>query len=159
MLDMVGHNHMLLTLNAALDSDRYSEPESAMRLSVGYTSTENYVSFGPETGGFTIMAWIKLISVSGTRIFFLRNDDSAVDTINLFVKSSNDEFIIRFIPEGSFVDFSTGIFAVKEQWNHIALCVTTTRLSLYLDGTEAYNLDTGKRLLISLIFTLKSIIK
>lgn len=141
MLDMVSHNPMLLTKNAALSSNRFSEPESAIRLSTGYASSKNYVTFGPETGGFAVMSWVKFITLDRPRVFQIFHDSATDDQINVSVGNNNELGFVLKVNGVATISTLAGAFVVTNQWYHLALSVTPTRVSLYLDGTEVYYAD------------------
>ena len=62
--DVVGGKHLKLDLNGELADDRFGTPGGSIYFNNGYGSVAPGVYFDPTTGGFTVMAWMKFVSIS-----------------------------------------------------------------------------------------------
>ena len=92
--------NMTLQLNCQLTLDQFNKSNSALAISHGYATVPASVYFNPETGGFTIMVWVKLSSINqNRRIIEFGNGGSSSDNMFFFfnVNSTKPRFVYFFV--------------------------------------------------------------
>ncbi len=64
-LDTIGNKHMQTQHpNVTFTSDRFNKPRSALLFNNGHATLPSGIYFDPNTGGFTLMLWLKLLSLA-----------------------------------------------------------------------------------------------
>ena len=88
---------MTIELNGELANDRFGTPGGSIYFKYGYGSVAPGVYFDPATGGFTVMAWMKFVSISN----HMRLIDFALnfDNNNVFVQIYSNKESEAWEPE------------------------------------------------------------
>ena len=136
-IDVIGQMNMEIKLNGQLTTDRFGNPESALLLSEGYASVPSGIYFDPTTGGFTFMAWIKIIKFTRyARIFEFGNVPNADNVLIYFDHDEKKIYLQTYIGATlSKTLFSTNVFNENE-WYHVAVSVSGGTATLYQNGVE-----------------------
>ncbi len=122
----------ILGPNAKLTSDRFGNPNSALLLDHSYATIPGGMYFDPETGGFTIMAWIRGLSMqSFQRIFEISNGANKDNVALLFDSMSLN---LELLSE-SYFSFQTPV--TIGVWTHVCVSVTGTNAKHYINGILA----------------------
>ena len=89
---------MTIELNGELANDRFGTPGGSIYFKYGYGSVAPGVYFDPATGGFTVMAWMKFVSISN----HMRLIDFALnfDNNNVFVQIYSNKLQIWTLGSG-----------------------------------------------------------
>ena len=100
------------------------------------TTDGNYASAAPlnlNSNTVTISAWIKPSATldDWTGVVFCRGGTSCSGI------SLRSNFELRYHWTGSFYNFSSGLYVIPNQWNHVALVVTPNSATLYLNGVAS----------------------
>ena len=142
-IDVINAKDMTIVGNCRLIEDRFGNPDSAILIELGgYATIPSGIYFDPETGGFTIMVWIKLLSLDYHKIIIdvaLGRDKDNIwfgfppSTTQPYFFINNNNNIVRFTNP-------TGIELYE--WSHLTLAVNGDIAKLYIDG-ELSGLQTG----------------
>lgn len=140
LIDTVGGKNMTIEQNGQLAEDRFGHTNSALFLNNGYATVPAGVYFNPETGGFTIMAWImfNVLKDNGRLIDFGVGKTSE----NILIKrdlQNNMKLVIYDVSK------LKKIFSPKQiqvnQWFHFAATVKGTNLKTYENGVLTNNIS------------------
>ena len=107
---------------------------SAIHFSYGYALVPPDVYFDPSTGGFTVMAWVKLSSLdSWMRFIDFGNAQSILVGINT---KKNLIFVLRINGVDTFRKDYTELSV--SSWFHfsISVSITMSKVTFYLDGAN-----------------------
>jgi len=130
---VVGKQDMTMKLNAQLQADRLGNANSALTLSTGYGTVPPGVYFDPDTNGYTIMVWVKIIEIGNyPRIIEFGNGTRG--EIQLLAQKNTTQ--IRSIGNGgttSYDFYSTGTLTLNK-WSHVTLTGTRAERKFYFDG-------------------------
>jgi len=101
----------------------------------------NYAQIPPlnlNSNTVTISAWVKpdTIETDYTGIVFCRSSTSAA---GLSLMNTNE---LRYHWNNNYWSVSTGLYLIPNQWNHVALVVTPTQATLYVNGVGFTNVAT-----------------
>jgi len=119
----------ILGPKAKLTSDRFGNPNSALLLDHSYATIPGGVYFDPETGGFTIMAWIRVLSMqSWQRIFDISNGASQDNVALCFYSMSLKLALLS----GSRFYFQNPV--TVGVWAHVCVSVIGTDAKFYING-------------------------
>lgn len=107
-------------------------PGSALSIA----SNGNFASAAPlnlNSNTVTISAWIKPTANQNdwTGVVFCRGGTSCS---GISLRNDNE---LRYHWDGGFYGFSSGLYVVPNEWNHVALVVTPTSATLYLNGVAS----------------------
>ncbi len=119
----------ILGTSAKLTSDRFGNPNSALLLDHSYANIPGGVYFDPEKGGFTIMAWIRVLSVqSWQRIFDISNGANQDNVALIFNSMSLNLALLS----GSRFSFQNPV--TIGVWAHVCVSVIGTDAKFYING-------------------------
>ncbi len=139
-IDVVSGKDMTLVTNAALTTDRFGNPNSALKFTLGYATVPSDVYFDGPSCGFTVMVWLYLLGWSNAqRIIDFGNGNDA-DNI-MFMFGSGQLYFNTF-------SFTTAynlpqITVNLNQWMHIAATFNSGTISVYINGILATSLQSA----------------
>lgn len=124
--------------NAQIDTSQFKFSGSSLLLdgTGDYVETADHADFAFGAGDFTIDAWVRFASVSGTRALVSQrgNTNASKGFSIVFVGSSQlifETYTTGYIGvEANGLSFSTG------QWYHIAVTRTPTNVYIFVDGVD-----------------------
>jgi len=129
--DSVGRCDLAIPTNVAPSADRFNNANSAYYFNNGYATAPPGVYFDPSTGGASIMAWFKAVSINnhqrvmdfgiGTSQNIFLSNYGTNPTISLFISPSN--FRLNSLSEVS-----------VNVWVHLTATFTTTSTNVYFNG-------------------------
>ena len=131
--DVVSGMNLTIQSNGQYDLDRFGNSNSALYLNQGWATAPAGLYFDCNIG-YTIMLWVKLISMgSGNpRIF------------DFFNSPNNNRILIVYDPVtgkvGTMNGFSTSsIVLATGVWKHVALTSTSTTNIIYINGQQVFS--------------------
>lgn len=139
-VDLIGRHDLQTIVNGNFAEDRNGKANSAIHFSYGYALAPPDVYFDPVTGGFTIMAWIKMSSLELWQRFidFGSSVNSHMNDHVFFVLGLNNK--MTFILSNNGVEtFRAESYVISTgTWFHftISLSNTMSKVTYYLDGTN-----------------------
>ena len=133
--DEIGHANLSNGVNAALTSDRFGTPDSALSLKDGYYNVPPGVYFSGTQ--LTIMAWVK---VRTFRLFSRLIDfGNGAHNENIVVGLTRNSSGISFLHLRSDINFFTGLSTKAlnlNQWQHLSCVYSFPFYYIYIDGIE-----------------------
>lgn len=141
VIDLVSRHDLQIIENAVLADDRNGKPNSAVHFDYGYAYAPAAVYFDPATGGFTLMAWAKFLTINDqiyTRIIDFATDVGNQDSLLIFIFEGN---LKLFLTNNDVISAETLIHTPSENiWFHFAVSVSyeLSELSIYVDGSNVY---------------------
>jgi len=144
LVDLIGGKVITTIGNFLTTVDRFGNADSALLYNHGFASIPGVFS-DVNKEGFTIMFWVKIMSISNEwpqLLSFNTNQDNYMDfgffafTSRLYFRSELYE--LRFITNEA-VAFNT--------WTHVAICVNDTEVSAYFNGLLVSISDSTKSFL------------
>ena len=142
-VDMIGHQNMTIELNGELINDRMEMPGGALRLNNGYGSIPAGVYFDPETGGWTFMVWMQVVSFNNLQRIFSFGGSNVEHFDNIFLNNPAKKLRLRVFNGDTLKgDEIFNIDLKLNVWYHVAVSVTGSVASFYLDG-DAHGGATG----------------
>ena len=153
-IDVIGQMNMEIQLNGQLTTDRFGNADSALKLSKGYASVPPAVYFDPATGGFTFMSWVKIISVNSYQRIFDFGLGPNAD--NIMITCDGQSLNLRFDTYLSGAIMGVFYFPQIElnKWYHIAVSVSGSTATLFLDGVKQGEKSGNEMKVQSLLFDL-----
>ena len=132
--------NLTIKVNCAWTTDRFNKSNSALYFYHGYAQAPPGVYFDPATGGFTIMLWIKLISVKLTtwaRILDFSANGGYSDGCYLYftIKTANPGFVLFNSTTKTTDNTFTGNLTLSI-WTHLAVSVTGSTGTYYINGVS-----------------------
>jgi len=127
---------MTLVTNCALSVDRFGAVNSALAMTSGYATLPPGVYFDPDTGGFTIMLWVKMIAFPSSGYTSKIIDFSTglnIDSIRVTSLPTGRLRLAAYIGNtGNSID-SVGVIQLN-QWTHVAASVNGSNGYIYING-------------------------
>ena len=147
---------MTIDLNGELAADRFGTPGGSIYFNNGYATVPPGVYFDPATGGFTVMAWMKFVSIDD----MMRLIDFALgpgDNNVLVTIYSNNMQIVFYGNGVQHKDFGGNKAITVNQWFHFAASVTANSIIMYIDGIQDVQFTGGISFFVLNNFMLKVI--
>ena len=144
-IDLVGRHDLQNIANGVYAQDRSGQANSAIHFSYGSALAPPGVYFDPATGGFTVMAWLKLASLEEwMRIidFGTKQGTNTADNIIISIGNKNNlRMLISNNGVGTFDNNDLSAYnnlLVKNTWFHFAVSVSNTlsKVTMYFDGAN-----------------------
>jgi hypothetical protein len=134
--DSISQCNLTIKLNAAFSADRFGNANSALYFNHGYATAPPGVYFDPDTGGFTVMAWFKPLTINSCqRIFDFGNGPNS-DNIFIANWGTNPTLYSDIYP-GRLNSLSVSSVALND-WVHITFTsrdnYTQAASKLYFNG-------------------------
>jgi hypothetical protein len=133
MLDYIGHSDMIVGANAALDSDRFKNPKSALYLNSGYCTVPPGVYFN---GSFTITAWVKKVQTTNQNRLLDFGNGRIENVIFSITSSTNSK---PYLAIGQTIGWSGPLASSSALgsgvWTHLASVFNGSNAYIYLNGT------------------------
>lgn len=138
---------LTVTENGQSDNQTYHEfitlvdgcsPEPLAGNALSTSPGSNYATGAATTLGntntITLMGWFKPSTTHTGATGLIFSSNASATGLNLF---NNNQLGYHWRDESGSYNFSSGLFAPANEWSHIALVVTGTSATLYLNGVAA----------------------
>lgn len=140
VIDLVNRHDLQIIENAVLADDRNGKSNSAIHFDYGYAYAPAAVYFDPATGGFTLMAWAKFLTINDqiySRIIDFSTEDNQ-DSVLIYIFEGN----LKFFLKSDSIDKPNQIIHTPSvnTWFHFAVSVNyeLSEYSMYVDGSNVY---------------------
>jgi len=148
-IDRAGGMNMTIQLNGGLTTDRFGNLNDALLLNSGYGTVPEGVYFDPVTGGFSVMAWIKISAFAAWQaIIDFGNGVSDNAVLHFESTTGAGRLAIANNNDWSALPFNSQLVNIGE-WTHMAVSVNGSVATYYLNGTAKGNLS-GKGFILIL---------
>ncbi len=134
--DYQGGQDMKIEQNGYLTADRFGNPGGALLLSHGFASVPPAIYFDPTKGGYTFMAWIKVLSWNDwQRIFDFGNGQENNNVLLAFPEKTNTLKLDTYnVGPPSNGYFSSAISL--NTWSHVAVSVVGETSTFFINGLQ-----------------------
>lgn len=125
---------MIIVKKCSLTEDRFGNPDSAILIELGgYATLPSGIYFDPETGGFTFMLWIKLLSLNAWQPIIDIGSGQNEDNIMLRFKSITI-LNANIVNDNIHKKLDSPTDNLEQVWTHIALSVEGFTVNIYING-------------------------
>ena len=113
--DLIDGKDMTIIENCRLIEDRFGNYESALLIEKGLATLPSSIYFDPTTGGFTIMLWVKALSINPyARIFeFFTTDETHI--IRIYFQASTLEPLFQIYQPS----YNNVIYFIIQYFNYL----------------------------------------
>ena len=143
--DRAGGMDMTIQQNGALTTDRFGNLSSALLLNSGFATVPAGVYFDPATGGFSVMAWLKLSAYANGQAIIDFGNSVNSDNIMFYLYGTTGWGRLAIYNANTGVvesEFSSQPVKIGE-WTHLSVSVSGSVAKLYINGA-AKGFKTGK---------------
>jgi hypothetical protein len=133
--DAIGNAHLYGGVNAALTTDRFGVPNSALSLTDGYYRAPSGVYFSGTQ--LSIMGWVKITNIKkfSRLVDFGNVDGVGGDTIMLCLSDQETgKPYINFQSGTTNMAVFSSTALIKDQWQHLAAVNAHPNYYIYIDG-------------------------
>ncbi len=131
LVDLIGGKVMTTKGNILTTADRFGNVDSAILFNHGFASIPG-VFFDVNKEGFTIMFWVKIMSISNQCPLFLSLNTKQDNFMDFGFYSLTSRLYFR--AELYEIGFITNEAVAFNTWTHVAICVNDTEVSAYFNG-------------------------
>ena len=121
-------------LNCEWTTDRFNNTNSALYFKKGYAQAPPGVYFDPANGGFTVMTWIKLISINKYQRIIDFGNGGPSDNCLIYLTNTTTNLGFDLYNNTIKVVRSFNGNLTLSIWTHLAVSVTGSSGSFYIDG-------------------------
>ena len=135
-VDIVGSRNLIIQRNGIFQADRFNNDKSAIYFNLGYATAPPGIYFDCATG-FTVMSWIKLISIGTFSRIIEFSNGLKNDTVVFFLGSANPCITTANNQNNGWGSYTTSNIPLElGVWTHVATTVDQIASIIYINGIQ-----------------------